>query len=282
MANTIVAGHDLLPLTCTRAGTCCHGKDVRINPWELACLAQEQGVPALHLRDHRLRDGTRLRFDGPQGALGSACTFYDATSTGCTVHGGRPLACRLYPLGRRLSGAQVDYLHEGRQFPCLTGCPQVLALPRQRVDDYLAQQGAAVGETVQDAYRALVADLAEGAFVLLFDSGLARSSGEPQRTLRAWQRLHTMEQRQAAIGDAWFDRLTVPTVELPLSTGTAWVADHHRQLQHACQQAFATLNTADALREASIRMLAMALTVADGIGADQWQLLATWLERARK
>ncbi len=35
---------DELPLTCTRSGTCCHGKTVRLNPWELAHLAEAKGL----------------------------------------------------------------------------------------------------------------------------------------------------------------------------------------------------------------------------------------------
>ena len=59
---------DNLPLTCSRSGTCCHGKTVKLNPWELACLAEAKGQTPRAFRD-RYCDfgGIQLRFDGAPG-----------------------------------------------------------------------------------------------------------------------------------------------------------------------------------------------------------------------
>ena len=42
MQNTKLHFNDLLPLTCSRKGTCCHGNQVLLNRWELFCL--EHGI----------------------------------------------------------------------------------------------------------------------------------------------------------------------------------------------------------------------------------------------
>jgi hypothetical protein len=42
MITTKLQLEDSLPLTCSRAGTCCHGKTVFLNPWELANISKEK------------------------------------------------------------------------------------------------------------------------------------------------------------------------------------------------------------------------------------------------
>jgi uncharacterized protein len=278
--NTRLAANDHLPLTCTRLGSCCHGKQIWINPWELARLAAARGEEARSFRDRDTVDGgIRLRCDGPAGWKNlPACSQYDP-SRGCTVHTERPLACRLYPLGRERCGETVTYLHEGRDFPCLAGCPGVTALPRLSVADYLAGQDAAAGEAVQDAYLEVVAELGEGAFVVLFDSGLA-ASGD-QRTLVAWRRVAAMAagQRAAAIGVAWLERLILPNSTV--GDGLAFVTAHHAALRSQAQAEFAALSSPQRLSDASAVLFAMALHLAQSLGADVQALALTWIATAQ-
>jgi Fe-S-cluster containining protein len=105
---------DILPLTCSRSGTCCHGKAVWLNPWELACLAEAKRLTPRAFRDQYCdHGGIRLRFDGAPGWKQlPACSQY-VPDLGCTVHSGRPLACRLYPLGRQRQGDELYYLYQG-------------------------------------------------------------------------------------------------------------------------------------------------------------------------
>src|SRR5512140_3602343 len=109
---------DELPLTCTRSGTCCHGKTVRLNPWELAQLAEAKGLTPRAFRDRYCdHGGIQLCFDGAPGWKQlPACSQY-APGRGCSVHSGRPLVCRLYPLGRQKQGAEQSYLYQGSAFP---------------------------------------------------------------------------------------------------------------------------------------------------------------------
>ena len=62
-----------------------------------------------------------------------------------------------------------------------------LAKRKLTVAEYLAGQAVDPGEAAQDAYLELMQQLADGAFVLLLESGLA-ASGDKQ-TLRAWREL---------------------------------------------------------------------------------------------
>jgi len=84
---------DKLPLTCTRTGTCCHGKLVLLNPWELVCLAREKKMTPREFRDLYCEfGGIRLRFNGKEGwKKQKACSQY-IENFGCSVHLGRPLS----------------------------------------------------------------------------------------------------------------------------------------------------------------------------------------------
>lgn len=277
---------DILPLTCTREGTCCHGKTVWLNPWELACLAHGRGMTARDFRAAHTAHGIRLLFDGPPsfnlaGKLGPACSQY-AAGMGCVAHPGRPLACRLYPLGREKSGESVRYVHEGKKFPCLAGCPSVTSLPLVSVGDYLAGQLVGPGEIAQDTYLEMAQDLAEGAFVVLFDSGLAAQQGPA--VLARWRQVVDLElsARIAVIGEAWFDRLTVPDLGDDVAAPVTWIAEHRAQFQLAAQQAFGRLRDADTLAEASVRFFTMALHLVQAVGAASPQDVGRrWLDAAK-
>ena len=281
MAATVLAPGDRLPLTCTRSGTCCHGKVVWLNPWELAGLAHARGLDAREFRDRFTEaGGIRLRFDGAPGWRGlPACSQY-ATGRGCTVHAGRPLACRLYPLGRERQRDQVRYVHEGRRFPCLDGCPEVRDLPHLSVAEYLAGQDTSAGEAVQDAYLEVMQDLAEGAFVVLFDSGLA-ASGD-RATVPRWQALAAMTpaERARAIDPLWLDRLVL--VPGDPAGHAAFVAAHRETLRAAGQAALATLTDADALRAGSALLMALALHLATSLGMDARALVEGFVVTARQ
>jgi len=268
-----------LPLTCTRQGTCCHGKLVWVNPWELSRLAQALGCSVREvIATHGCDGGIRLRFDGPPGWRDlPGCTFYG--EQGCRVHAGRPLACRLYPLGRERQGAQVRYLFEGPDFPCLAGCPSVTTLPALRVDDYLQGQDIADFEKAADAYLEIVQDLAEGAFVLAIDSGLAASGY--QGLLARWQGISALsgEDRAGSMPPELVQMLLDPQLEALPAEG--FVAAHAARLQDLAQARFGQLSARSALADASCAMLAAALHLGAALGADAAVLMRRWLDTAR-
>jgi len=281
--DTPLQAHDRLPLTCTRAGTCCHGKMVWINPWELACLARASGetVAAFSARCCEF-GGIRLRFDGPAGWKGlPACQLYDPTR-GCSVHAGRPLSCRLYPLARQRRGAEVRYFHQGRRFPCLEGCPEVAELPAQSVQQYLAGQLSAPGEAAQDAYLGVMQELADGAFVLLLESGLA-ATGD-RLTLQRWRLLGQAHPRalSAEIPAEWLEALTAPALAEQLGDPARFAACHQQLLQARAQERFATLREEAQLRAASCLMMALALQLGRALGCAPEELARRWIATAKK
>lgn len=272
---------DRLPLTCTRSGTCCHGKDIPITPWELDRLARARGLAASAFRDACTIDaGSRLRMAGPPGWRGlTPCTLYDPAA-GCSVHAARPLACRLYPLGREVRDGRERFVHEGRTFPCLDGCPEVAAAPSLSVRDYLAGQDAAPVAAVRDAYLELAQDCAEGAFVLVFDTGLAASG--------AWREAWTRTVRSRPDGWAgamlprWHDLVTAPGKDLAADPddGAAWTAAHAGLIQARAQAGFGALSGGAELLAASVTMLAAGLLLVHAVGGEAGEVGGRWLARA--
>lgn len=277
-----LAGGDRLPLTCTRSGTCCHGKDIRITPWELARLAAARGVPPAVFRDGSTADGgTRIAMGGAPGWKGlRACSLYDPAA-GCSVHAARPLACRLYPLGRELRGGQARIIHEGRRFPCLQDCPEVETLPRLSVDEYLAGQGVEAWAAPRDAYLEIAQDLAEGAFVLVFESGLAASGAD---WLGGWRRVSGGAPAAwvAALAPGWHDLLIAPALAAPLEDGPAWSAAHAAAMRERAQGGFGILRDRAALAAASASMLGAAMLMIHAVGGDATEVGGRWLAQARK
>lgn len=274
---------DILPLTCTRSGTCCHGKTVRLNPWELARLAEAKGLTPRAFRD-RYCDlgGIQLRFDGAPGWKQlPACSQY-APGRGCSVHAGRPLVCRLYPLGRQKQGGEQSYLYEGSEFPCLEGCPEVLDLPRLSVAAYIEAQDVKLFEAAQDAYLEVMQDLADSAFALLLDSGLA-ASGDRQ-TLRLWREMGRQEsgQLQTRLGPEWIDLLMLPDLSEDLPDPLAFSRSHHDLLLAKAQASFGAVDSADGLRNASVVMMGLALHLGRGLGAEPAQLAEHWIRIAKE
>ena len=72
------------------------------------------------------------------------------------MHLGRPLSCRLYPLGRQIQSEEIHYMFQGEEFPCLEGCPEVAELPLLSVEEYLNDQGTTKFEQAQDEYLELM------------------------------------------------------------------------------------------------------------------------------
>lgn len=282
MQNTILHPKNSLPLTCSRSGTCCHGNRVRLNPWELMRLAVAKGMsPEEFRRKHTRSAGTVLLFNGLPNHTGkpSCCLYED--ENGCSVHPARPLACRLFPLGRQIQNGTAQYIHEGLEFPCLKECSEVLELPKLTVEEYLIGQETSVFEQAQDAYLQVMQNLADVSFELLLDTGLAES-GDTQ-TLASWRKLGTMDTvdlgKQILAG--WLDMLVIPDLQAQSEDVLDFVRAHQEILNSKIQELTETLSTFDAVREAAILMMALALFLSHAIGADSKGLSEHWIEIAK-
>ena len=116
---------------CHACSRCCRGKIIPLNPYEVARLAQTLGTTTTEVL---------ARFTGTAGSTlaireeDQSCVFLG--EHGCTVHGGRPLACRLYPLGRQVAPDGEERFAEVEPHPQSAG---VYGGPGT-VDDYLRSQ----------------------------------------------------------------------------------------------------------------------------------------------
>lgn len=282
MVTTKLSLQDKLPLTCSRTGTCCHGKLVLLNPWELASLAREKKITPREFRDlYCDSGGIRLRFDGKIGWREQhACSQY-IDGFGCSVHLGRPLSCRLYPLGRQIQSEEVHYMYQGNEFPCLDGCPEVSGLPHLTVGDYLEGQATGKFEKAQDEYLDLMQNLADIAFELLLDTGLAES-GDTE-TLPQWRKMgnELPEVLADRIGLDWLDCLMLPEITGDLEDPVSFSRKHFDLLRSKAQEKFGTLQANQELHEASVLMMGVALHLARGLGAEPEILAEHWIATAK-
>jgi len=85
---------------CNRCGLCCRDKVITLSPYDVIRMARAAAISTgAAVARYTMRRGSLLRFfpDGRCAAL---------AGPRCTIHPGRPLPCRLYPLGlERAPGA---------------------------------------------------------------------------------------------------------------------------------------------------------------------------------
>lgn len=283
MQTTKLTSKSTLPLTCSRAGTCCFGKAVMLNPWELFCFSKEKKVTPKEFRDLYCDfGGIQLRFDGKKDKKGqSACSQY-IDNIGCSVHKGRPLACRLYPLGRQIQFDKAHYMYEGKQFPCLTDCAEVLELPKLTVGAYLEGQGATPFENAQDAYLQVMQNIADIGFELFLESGLA-DSGDT-KTLQLWREMGTEAPEILAerIGEEWIDTLMIPSITENTENPISFAQQHNDLLLQKAQEKFGALQTLEEVHEASVLIIGVALHLVRGLGANPKEISEHWIETAKK
>jgi Fe-S-cluster containining protein len=271
---------DRLPLTCSRTGNCCFGKIIYLNPWELLNLAKEKkNTPSEFRNLYCDFGGIRLKFDGKTGWKNQqACSQY-VDNFGCSVHFGRPLACRLYPLGRQVQSDEVHYMYQGDEFPCLEPCHDVVDLAQLSVGEYLKGQKTETFEKAQDAYLELMQNIADIAFELLLDTGLAESGDKA--TLPLWREMgnELPEALAERIGTEWIDFLMIP--EISNDNSIAFVEKHNELLQLKIQEQFGSSQTHKEMREASVLVMGIALHLARGLGANPKDLAELWIDTAK-
>ena len=282
MLTTKLSTNSILPLTCSRSGTCCFGKDVMLNPWELLNFSKEKKIaPGEFKKLYTELGGIRLLFNGNLDKKGQkACSQY-IDNAGCSVHKGRPLACRLYPLGRQIQFDKAHYIYEGATFPCLTDCAEVLDLPKLSVGEYLKGQEAGPFEKAQDAYLIVMQNIADIAFELLLESELTESGDT--KTLNAWRVLGTdfPEVLVEKIGNDWLDSLMIPDITEDTENPVTFAEKHNNLLLLKAQEQFGSLQTLQELHEAAVLMIGVALHLAKGLGADAKEISEHWIEIAK-
>lgn len=254
---------------------------VLLNPWEIYSLAREKRISPKEFRDQYTEfGGSKLLFNGSSSFKGKkSCNLY-VDNFGCSVHQGRPLACRLFPLGRQIQNNETAYIFEGETFPCLRDCPEVSLLPKLTVGTYLNGQATEKFETAQDAYLELMQNLADIAFELLLDTGLAQSGDT--KTLPLWKIMGNEEPEILAnrIGKDWLDSLMTPQISENCSDPLSFVQEHNELLQMKIEEFLESSTSNDELHRASVLMMGLALHLARAIGANPAALAVHWFETA--
>lgn len=283
MRTTKLTLDTVLPLTCSRAGTCCHGNKVLLNPWELARIALEKELSSEEFRSRFCVDGgIVLHFNGAKDHRGKAACSQYIPNFGCSVHAGRPLACRLFPLGRQIQHETAEYIFEGTTFPCFNGCAEVRDLPQLSVKDYLIGQETAAFELAQDAYLEIMQNLADIAFTLLLETGLSESGDTA--TLKQWRKSGLLNGEQLALllPIEWQEALITPQISLDKMDVQSFIEAHNELLQEHAQLHVNGLSRMNDFHEAAVLMMRMALFLARSLGADSNALAEMWIEVAKE
>jgi Fe-S-cluster containining protein len=136
---------------CGACRRCCFGKVIPLGPYEVARLAKNRGATTADLlATYTTPSGTALRSreDG-------SCVFLG--EHGCDVHSDRPLACRLYPLGRIVGANGVEYFVEVEPHPETAGVYGIDGT----VSDYVALQGIDRYVRAAELYHGVLVRIAE-------------------------------------------------------------------------------------------------------------------------
>ena len=123
----LVCGTDGCPSNCCRTGP-----HIVLNPYEISRICAASGMSYEDLLDVVETD----RVNGfPLVMLprDPACHFWGAQ--GCRVYGARPLACRLFPLGRVFDHGRSHIVLPDRNL-----CSGLVPEPLRNLDDYLREQ----------------------------------------------------------------------------------------------------------------------------------------------
>lgn len=184
---------------CAGCNRCCHGKVIPLNPYEVARIAAHLGISTTDALARFTRDCGASLLSCDDGS----CVFL--AKDGCSIHSSRPLACRVYPLGRHVAkdgreafaevephpdtegdytqpGTVADYLRTQGAEPYIAASDRYLALFRVMLRA-LAQRED-VAEACEEATRAVRTVPAEAdAGMLDVDAVVARFCGERGRAI---------------------------------------------------------------------------------------------------
>ncbi len=151
----VLSGSDCIQLSCGSGGcsaNCCtKSAPIVLNPYEIALLCRESGMSYEDLLD--IVDTDRAKgFPLVMLPRDPACHFWKAN--GCRIYQGRPLACRLYPLGRVFEHGRSHIVK-----PELNICSGLVPSPAGTVADYLASQDVDLQIRMADRWIEFVSEI---------------------------------------------------------------------------------------------------------------------------
>jgi Fe-S-cluster containining protein len=151
----VLADSDLLQLTCGAAGcssTCCKATaPIVLNPYEIARICTATRMSYEDLLD--VLDTDRAKgFPLVMLPRDPACHFW--TATGCRIYEARPLACRLFPLGRVFEDGRSHIV-----LPEVNRCSGLVPAPSKTVAVYLQEQDTALFIEMADRWIEFASDI---------------------------------------------------------------------------------------------------------------------------
>ena len=135
---------------CNQCGLCCYNKVITLSPYDVLRIARAAGISTGEaVRRYTIRRGSILRFE----AAGQCAAL---NGTRCTLHRGRPLACRLYPLG-------IERSESRERLIALEPAAGSLGVygKDSRAGRFVDAQGTGPHLTALETYRALIPVLRE-------------------------------------------------------------------------------------------------------------------------
>jgi len=130
---------------CNACGRCCRDKVITLSPYDLISIAAAAGIAhSIAVERYTIRRGSILKFE-------QTCVALEGTR--CTIHSGRPLACRLYPLGLERTANRDESFVRLEPAPGSKGVYGESAAVR----DFLDSQGVGEYLAMNARYRPLVA-----------------------------------------------------------------------------------------------------------------------------
>ena len=275
--------NDNLPLTCTLEGTCCFGNNVYINPWEIYNLSKGLKIqPQDFIHFHTTDGGIKLAFKGKyEKPSKKSCNLYDEKK-GCSVHHHRPLACRLFPLGRRIQSNKTSYFFEGKNHPCLERCPSALDLPKLKLIDYIKQQKTANFEIVQEQYLDILQNIADTAFALYLETEAKLK--DKGKTIKGWKNL--TKKNNIEIGNLFTtERKKIILYPFDLNQNydeKLFIENHISIIEQKIQEEINQIENLDEIISYSIHLIAISIFIGKSIGADMDEILKKWIDDAKE
>jgi len=151
----VLGNEDLIQLSCGVNGcssNCCtKSAPIVLNPYEIAMICRELGATYEDLLDV-LETGRVKSFPLVMLPRDPACHFW--TGRGCRIYNARPLACRLYPLGRVFDRDRSHIV-----LPELNVCSGLSTKPAKTVADYLKDQDTNVMIKMADRWIDFVSEM---------------------------------------------------------------------------------------------------------------------------
>jgi Fe-S-cluster containining protein len=151
----VLSESDLLQLSCGSGGcsaNCCtKSAPIVLNPYEIALICSASGTSYEDLLDIVETDRAK-GFPLVMLPRDPSCHFW--SSQGCRIYQARPLACRLYPLGRVFDHGQSHIVQ-----PELNICIGLAPSPAGTVGGYLASQDVEMQIQMADRWIEFVSDI---------------------------------------------------------------------------------------------------------------------------